>query len=145
MTKTRKNEGFLYIETEKTKTFEKGEIYDTDNNLVCPGEIIHAFIDPDEPAATIAANYKPCFKTPILHGLRVRFYWLYCNNAWQLYMSTIDEIYPQQFQNIIPSHLLAQIKTEHLSKDHVYYAVIESPPPDTSDTSNTSNTSITEN
>jgi hypothetical protein len=123
------NEGFMNIITDAKTTFVQGAIYDMENNLVCPGEIIHEFIDPDDEDAAADAASDVTHKTPLLHGLPVRFYWTFCNDVWRLLMSTVDEIYPQEFKETIPPHILSQIDTEQLAKDKVYYAVLESPPP----------------
>jgi hypothetical protein len=111
-----KNEGFLYIAQNKheTKPFIKGHIIDTNNKLICPGEIVPTLINPEyEELGEIK------FYTPLLKGTSIRIYWY--NDVWEV--STIDEIYPL-VDTITNMAINEQVHSDLLDKNKVYYATI---------------------
>lgn len=117
------NEGFLYINHTSTETFKKGEILDSDGNLICLGEI--------EPyiASPLDENYQDYMReliywTPLLRGIKIRIYWY--AEAGEFNISTAGKIYPKN--SILFMHPLKineQINFDELDQSMCYYAIIE--------------------
>ena len=117
------NEGFLYINHTATETFKKGEILDSDGNLICLGEI--------EPliASPLDENYQDYMReliywTPLIRGIRIRIYWY--AEAGEFNISTTGKIYPKN--SILFMHPLKineQINFDELDQSMCYYAIIE--------------------
>ena len=134
-----KSEGFLQMDIgnvyeankniKNMKPFEKGEIYNADGEIICPGVMTtNVNLDSEEMQPYLPGIIK---QTPIIHGEKVRFYWIRqdeTSTSSILNMSTEDEIYPKKYA-IIPASILSQIKTELMDKTKVYYAIIESMQP----------------
>lgn len=115
---TYKNEGFLYINLVETQTtpFISGQIIDTDDNLICPGEIIPTIYENEN--ETIKENTFKFF-TPLLKGIRIRIYWY--SYAWHI--STVNKIY-YIFDLKTNTMLNEQINFDLLDENNVYYATI---------------------
>jgi hypothetical protein len=117
------NEGFLYINHTATETFKKGEILDSDGNLICLGEI--------EPliASPLDENYQDYMRdliywTPLLRGIKIRIYWY--AEAGEFNISTAGKIYPKNSILFMhPLKLNEQINFDELDQTMCYYAIIE--------------------
>jgi len=115
MAETYTNEGFLYINNVpvQQEQFIKGRIIDSDNTLVCPGEIIPQLVD----EYTEIIHEEIQYYSPIIKGTRVRIY--YYNSYWHI--STVNKIYPSTIKQDL---FIEQINSDDLDIDNVYYAVI---------------------
>jgi hypothetical protein len=115
MAETYTNEGFLYINNVpvQQEQFIKGRIVDSDNTLVCPGEIIPQLVD----EYTEIIHEEIQYYSPIIKGTRVRIY--YYNSYWHI--STVNKIYPSTIKQDL---FIEQINSDDLDIDNVYYAVI---------------------
>ena len=119
MAETYTNEGFLYInnipvqKADKEEQFIKGRIVDSDNTLICPGEIIPQLVD----EYTEIIHEEIQYYSPIIKGTRVRVY--YYNSYWHI--STVNKIYPTTIKQDL---FIEQINSDDLDIDNVYYAVI---------------------
>lgn len=120
MSETYVNEGFLYIRANEMganemganeinqEQFIKGRIIDSDNTLVCPGEIIPQLED-------FPPHNEIQYYSPILKGRRVRIY--YYNSYWHI--STVNKIYPTTIKNDL---FIEQVNSDLLDINKVYYA-----------------------
>ena len=104
------NEGFLFINNNVTDNtpFITGRIIDSDDELICPGEIM-PHINPETYTDIL-------YYTPIVRGTRVRIYWY--NTYWHI--STVNQIYLSLYDKLLNE----QVNTDLLDQDNVYYAVI---------------------
>lgn len=119
------NEGFLYINNSyDVKTpFKKGEIKDSDGNLICIGENVSRNASLlDEDYAEYMQDLK--FWTPLLRGIKIRIYW-YAETG-EFNISTSGKIYPKNSTLFMhPLKINEQINYELLDPSMCYYAILE--------------------
>jgi hypothetical protein len=113
------SEGFLYINNtydpyDNTKTFMIGEITDTNQSIVCPGEIISIMdYEEFESNKNLITHYSR-----VLKGKKIRIYMV----DDDVMISRECEIYPDQL--MAESEIKTQINFELLDKKMCYYATI---------------------
>jgi hypothetical protein len=109
------NEGFLYIDIQNEDSLKKGQIFNMDRQVICPGEIVPWQIDAELFHTEYAARL--CYYTPELKGYPVRIYY---DGFCRFNISTGTRIYPDH----LPLFIDQQLNYHLLDKTKCYYAIV---------------------